>query len=133
MSKQNAVQKFFSGLGAGDMNRVLETVHDDAVFVAQGPETIPIYNTFYGKEGVKEFVRILGEQFDTEDFKVYVTAAYEDYIFAHGLMKLRVRKTRKIFECEWALVCRIKDERIISYKMFEDTSALENAYTTMDD
>lgn len=129
MSKQNAVQKFFSGLGGGDMNQILEAVHDDTVFEVQGPETIPIYNTFHGKEGVKEFVRILGELFDTEDFKVYVTAPYEDYIFAHGLMKHRVKKTGKIFECEWALVCKIKDGTIISYKMFEDTVALENAYT----
>jgi len=129
MSEQNAVEKFFSGLGSGNMNLILEAVHDDAVFEIQGPEAIPIYNTFYGKEGVKEFVGILGELFDTEDFKVYVTAPHEDYIFAHGLMKHRVRKTGKIFECEWALVCRIKDDRIISYKMFEDTSALEKAYT----
>ena len=95
MSKQNAVEKYFSGLAGGDMDRILEAVHDDAVFVAQGPESVPIYNTFYGKEGVKEFVMILGELFDTEDFKVYVTASYEDYIFAHGLMKHSVKKPGK--------------------------------------
>ena len=111
------------------MDEILESVHDDAVFQAPGPETVPIYNTFYGKEGVKEFVRILGELFDTEDFKIYIIAPYKDYIFAHGLMKHWVKATGKMFECEWALVCKIKDGKIISYKMFEDTSALEKAYT----
>ncbi|MEQ9618974.1 MAG: nuclear transport factor 2 family protein [Deltaproteobacteria bacterium] len=128
MNKQNAVEKFFSGIGGGNMDEILEAVHKDAVFEAQGPGTVPIYNTFHGKEGVTEFVRILGELFDTEDFKVYVTAPHEDYIFAYGLMKHRVRATGKIFECEWALVCKIKEGKIISYKMFEDTFALERAF-----
>ena len=128
MSELNAVQKFFMGLEEGNLEKALESVHEDAVFSAPGPDSVPIYNTFHGKEGVREFINILGEMFDTEAFEIYDIIEKDGYVFALGLMKHGVKKTGKIFECEWVLVCKIKDGKIISYKMFEDTAALEKAY-----
>ena len=128
MSELNAVQKFFTGLAEGNLDAALESVHKDAVFSAPGPDSVPIYNTFHGKEGVREFINILGEMFDTEAFEIYDIIEKDGYVFALGLMKHRVKKTGKIFECEWVLICKIKNNQIISYKMFEDTAALEKAY-----
>ncbi|GJM15015.1 MAG: hypothetical protein DHS20C13_03420 [Thermodesulfobacteriota bacterium] len=128
MSELNAVQKFFMGLEEGDLEKALESVHEDAVFSAPGPDTVPIYGNFYGKDGVRDFIRILGELFDTEAYEIYDIVEKDDYIFAIGLMKHRVKKTDRMFECEWSLVCKVKDGQIISYKMFEDTAALEKAY-----
>jgi len=128
MSEQNAVQKFFTGLSEMNLEKALQSVHEDAVFSAPGPDTVPIYGNFYGKDGVRDFIRILGELFDTEAYEIYDMVAKDDYVFAFGLMKHRVKKTGLLFECEWSLICKIKDDQIISYKMFEDTSALEKAY-----
>lgn len=128
MSEKNAVEKFFSALAEGNIDKALETVHKDAIFSAPGPDTVPIYGDFRGKDGVREFIGILGELFDTEAFEIYEVKEADDYIFAIGLMKHRVKKTGRLFECDWSLVCRVKDGQIISYKMFEDTAALENAY-----
>lgn len=128
MSELNAVQKFFMGLEEGNLEKALESVHEGTVFSAPGPDSVPIYNTFHGKEGVREFINILGEMFDTEAFEIYDIIEKDGYVFALGLMKHRVKKTGKIFECEWVLICKIKDNQIISYKMFEDTAALEKAY-----
>lgn len=128
MNKQNAVEGFFSALVDGDLEKALESAHEDTVFSAPGPNTVPIYGDFHGREGVRDFIRILGELFDTEAFEIYEVKEVDNYVFAIGLMKHRVKKTDKLFECEWSLVCKIKDGQIISYKMFEDTSALEKAY-----
>ena len=128
MSEQNAVQRFFIGLEEGNLEKTLEVVHEDAVFLAPGPDTVPIYGNFYGKDGVRDFIRILGELFDTEAYEIYDIVEKDDYIFTIGLMKHRVKKTDRMFECEWSLVCKVKDGQIISYKMFEDTAALEKAY-----
>jgi len=128
MNEQNAVQKFFLSLSEKNIEKALESVHEDAVFSAPGPDSVPIYNTFHGKEGVREFINILGEMFDTEAFEIYDIIEKDGYVFALGLMKHRVKKTGKIFECEWVLICKIKNNQIISYKMFEDTTALEKAY-----
>ena len=128
MNEQNAVQKLFSSLSEKNIEKALESVHEYAVFSAPEPDSVPIYNTQHGKEGVREFINILGEMFDTEAFEIYDIIEKDGYVFALGLMKHRVKKTGKIFECEWVLICKIKDNQIISYKMFEDTAALEKAY-----
>jgi len=128
MSEQNAVQKFFTALSEMNLEKALESVHEDTVFSAPGPGTVPIYGNFYGKDGVRDFVRILGELFDTEAYEIYDIVEKDNYVFAIGLMKHRVKKTGRLFECEWSLVCKVKDNQIISYKMFEDTAALEKAY-----
>jgi len=129
MPVTNPVQEFFARIGEGDTEGALEHVHENAVFEAQGPDSVPIYGVFEGHEGVKTFVATLGELFDTEAFEFYNWAEAGDIIFTHGRMRHRVRKTDRLFDCEWALVCRIADDRIISYKIFEDTAALVAAYT----
>ena len=124
----NPVQEFFLAVANGDMAKVLETVNDDVVFEAQGPTSVPIYGRFEGKEGVKKFVNTLSDLFDTEAFEIRKWAFSENFVFAYGYMQHRVRKTDKLFKSEWSLVCQIENERISSYKMFEDTAALESAY-----
>ena len=125
----NPVKQFFSAIAQGNLARALETVNDDVVFEAQGPNSVPIYGRFEGKEGVKSFVNTLSDLFDTEAFEIREWAFSENFIFAYGYMQHRIRKTDKIFKSEWSLVCKIKNERISSYKMFEDTAALKAAYS----
>ncbi|PZO36063.1 MAG: hypothetical protein DCF19_22405 [Pseudanabaena frigida] len=125
----NPVEKFFSCVGNGDVTGALELVHEKGVFEAQGPSSVPIYGTFHGREGVKRFLTILSELFDTEAFRFDKWAEMDNYVFACGYMQHRVKKTGHVFQCEWALVCKVENGLIVSYKMFEDTAALQAAYT----
>lgn len=125
----NPVAKFFAALQDKDLDRALSVVAEDVVFEAQGPNTVPIYNKFTGKKGVLEFVSILGELFNTEAFEIYKLVAVDNYTFVYGYMQHRVKKTDRVFKCEYALVCTIENGLITSYKMFEDTAALQAAYT----
>ncbi|NER05263.1 MAG: nuclear transport factor 2 family protein [Okeania sp. SIO3C4] len=126
----NPVAKFFAALKDKDLDRALSVVAEDVVFEAQGPNTVPIYGKFIGKKGVVEFISILGELFNTEAFEIYKLVAVDNYIFAHGYMQHRVKKTDRLFKCEYALVCTSKNGLITSYKMFEDTAALSEAYSS---
>ena len=103
-------------------------MHEDALFEAQGPDSVPIYGVFEGREGVERFLSILSKLFDTEAFEVKKWAEADDCVFAHGHMQHRVEKTDRVFQCELALVCQVDKGLITSYKMFEDTAALQAAY-----
>lgn len=124
----NPVQHFFSCIANRDLIGALEFVDENAVFEAQGPEAVPIYGRFKGKEGVKRFVAILAEMFETEAFEIRKWSVTDEFVFAYGYMQHRVRKTGRVFKSEWALVCQVEGGRISSYKMFEDTAALQTAY-----
>ena len=124
----NPVQAFFSALSTGDIEAALSHVHPDTVFHAQGPETVPIYGQFPGHSGVRKFIETLQQLFDTEAFDFYHWVHQGDIVFASGYMQHKLKRTGKVFKSEWALVGELKDNQIISYKMFEDTDALVNAY-----
>lgn len=124
----NPVKKFFSYARSGDTAAALEYVHENGTFEAQGPSSVPIYGVFKGHEGVARFLTILSELFDTEAFEFRKWAEVDNYVFAYGYMQHRVKKTDLVFKSEWALVCQVENGRITSYKMFEDTAALQAAY-----
>jgi len=129
MQTENPIVRFFAAMKSGDINAALAVVDNAAVFEAQGPATVPIYGRFVAHEGVKRFIAILAELFDTQVFEVRKAVEAEGFAFAYGYMQHRARKTGRIFKSEWALVCEIKDGKILTYKMFEDTAALIEAYS----
>jgi uncharacterized protein len=122
------VEDFFAALGSGNEEALLELVSADATFEAQGPATVPIYGRFEGHDGVRLFVATLRELFDTERFDVRQSTQSDGLAFAYGYMQHRVRNTGRVFRSEWALYCEVREGRIRTYKMFEDTAALAAAY-----
>jgi uncharacterized protein len=122
------VDDFFTALGAGNEEAALGLVTVDATFEAQGPPNVPIYGRFEGREGVRRFIATLRELFDTERFDVRQSTQSDDLAFAHGYMQHRLRNTGRVFRSEWALFCELREGRIRTYKMFEDTAALAAAY-----
>jgi uncharacterized protein len=122
------VEDFFTALGSGNDEAALELVTPDATFQAQGPPSVPIYGRFEGHDGVRRFIATLRELFDTERFDVRHATQSDGLAFAYGYMQHRVRKTRRVFRSEWALYCEVREGRISTYKIFEDTAALAAAY-----
>jgi ketosteroid isomerase-like protein len=122
------LEDFFAALGGGGEEAVLELVTPDAAFEAQGPPSVPIYGRFDGHDGVRCFVATLRQFFDTERFEVRQSTQSDGLAFAYGYMRHRVRKTGEVFRSEWALYCEVREGRISTYKMFEDTAALAAAY-----
>jgi ketosteroid isomerase-like protein len=122
------VDEFFAALSSGGAEAVLKLVTPDATFEAQGPPEVPIYGRFGGHDGVRRFIAILRKLFDTERFEVRQSNQCGEIAFAHGYMQHRVRRTGRVFRSEWALYCEVRDGRIRTYKMFEDTAALAAAY-----
>ena len=119
---------FFQHVATGEPERALEWVDPEAIFDAPGPADVPIYGRYRGHAGVQRFLHILATEFDTEIFAIERTQRIEEDVWARGRMRHRVRATGRLFACPWALHCRLRQERIVAYTMFEDTAALIAAY-----
>lgn len=122
------IDRFFSILFAQGIDAAINLVSTNAIFEAQGPSSVPIYGRFEGHEGVRKFVSILPDIFDTEKFEIRKSVEQGEMAFAYGYMQHRVIKTNRVFCSEFAIYCQIQNDRICIYKMFEDTSALAIAY-----
>ena len=125
------IDRFFTVLFAQGIDAALGLVTADTVFEAQGPSSIPVYGRYKGHEGVRKFVNILQDLFDTEKFEIRKSVEQAQMSFAYGYMQHRVIKTNLVFCSEFAIYCQIKNDRICAYKMFEDTAALASAYSSM--
>ena len=129
---ETIIERFFRLLSSQGVDSALDLVTTDTVFEAQGPASIPIYGVYKGHDGVRQFVSILQEEFDTEKFEVRKSIENSEVAFAFGYMQHRVIKTDQVFCSEFALYCEIRNNQISAYKMFEDTAALVSAYNNME-
>ena len=127
-TSETIIERFFSILFTQGIDAALELVTIDTVFEAQGPSSVPIYGRFEGHEGVRKFVAILQDLFNTEKFEIRKSVEQAKTAFAFGYMQHRVIETDRLFCSEFAIYCQIKNTRISNYKMFEDTAALAIAY-----
>ncbi len=129
---QTIIERFFSILSSQGIDAALDLVSTDTVFEAQGPSSVPIYGHYEGHDGVRQFISILQDQFDTERFEIRKSIENSEIAFAFGYMQHRVIKTDQVFCSEFAVYCQIRNNRISAYKMFEDTAALATAYKNME-
>ena len=122
------IERFFTILSSQGIDAALNLVSTDTVFEAQGPSSVPIYGRYEGHDGVRKFVNILQDLFDTEKFEIRESVEQGEIAFAYGYMQHRVIKTNLLFCSEFGIYCQIQNNRISVYKMFEDTAALAIAY-----
>ena len=129
MSKSTEpVQAFFAAFGKGDMDGIMATLHDDVQVVAGGKEVTPIYGTYSGHSGAKQFLTNLGENFDTQAFSVDELVGEGDTAFASGSFAHKVKSTGKLFESDWVLLAKIEEGKISRYHFFEDTAGAVAAF-----
>jgi uncharacterized protein len=108
-----------SGPGAGHAGRDIRS---------SGPAERADLRALRGPRRRSPFIATLREHFDTERFDVRQSTQSDGLAFAYGYVQHRVRDTGRVFRSEWALYCEVREGRISTYKMFEDTAALVAAY-----
>lgn len=93
-----------------------------------GPSGVPWYGTYHGVEGARTFLAWLGEHARTQAFTVTTLIAENDTVLASGRLKHLIARTNRIFESDWALLCRIQGGKIVSYQFFENSAAARAAF-----
>lgn len=122
------VQAFFEAFGKGDLAGLLATLHEEVTLKAEGPATVPWYGTYKGIDGAKAFLANLGGNVETQAFTIEQIIAEGETVVANGYLKHRIPATGRLFEGDWALLCKIKEGKIAYYQFFENSAAAEAAF-----
>lgn len=132
MSAKDAVTGFFAALREKGIDAALEFVADDSVFVAVLGDAfrkyLPLYGSYRGKSGVREFVTSLADNFDTQEFATKHVISEGNHVALWGRFHHKIRSTGRDFVSDWALVCEVENGLIRYYQFYEDTAALEAAF-----
>ena len=127
---KEVVQGFFNAFGKGDFNGIINSFHDSSMIMAvreANRNGSQIYGTYKGKEGAKTFISNLGNAFDTKAFSVDNVVSEGNVVFANGKFTHLVKSSSKSFSSDWALMCVIKDDKILEYHFYEDSEKFAEA------
>lgn len=131
-SAKDAVTGFFTALRGRGIDAALEFVADDAVFVAVLGDAfrkyLPLYGSYRGKNGARDFLTSLAVNFDTQEFITKHVISEGNHVALWGRFHHRIRSTGHDFVSDWALICEVENGMIRHYQFYEDTAALEAAF-----
>ena len=84
-------------------------------------------SSYKGKDGAKAFLTNVGSAFDTKAFTVENIIGEGDVSFANGKFTHVLKTTGKLFKSDWALMCIVKDNKILEYHFYEDSEKFSAA------
>lgn len=123
------VQDAYAAFGRGDVNAILDVMADDVVWqpiIGCGPH-VPMAGTRRGKDGVREFFRILAENVTFEQFEPKEFVAQGDKVVALGHYRARTTPGGT-FEGDWVMVFTIANGRVTRFREYTDTAAINAAF-----
>lgn len=126
---KRVVQSVFEKFGRGDVTGLLEMIAEDAEWSAPGPEVVPYFGERRGRDGALEFFKQLGSNVEFERFEPGDFVAEGERVVALGFERGRVRRTGKAFDNHWALVFTVRGGMVAGLRIYENTSAVAEAFS----
>jgi uncharacterized protein len=126
---KRVVQAIFEAFGRGDVPGVLSHLAEDVEWRAPGPASVPYLGERRGRGGATEFFVKLGTNVEFESFEPGAFIAEGDRVVALGRERGRVRGTGKVFDNEWALVFTFGGGKVTHFQLYENTSAVAEAFS----
>lgn len=133
MSEQEnkrAVQSIFAAFGRGDVPAILNALTEDVEWFLPGPAIVPQAGRRHGREEVRQFFQVMGEAAEFERFEPREFIAQGDKVIVIGFERGRARPTGRPFDNDWVMVFRFRDGQVASFRSYEDTAAVADAYRT---
>jgi len=127
---KDAAQAFFTAFGKGDFEGIVNAFHESCTITAvreAGRTGAQVYGTYRGKVGVKSFLANLGSAFDTKAFAVANVVGEGPVAFANGTFTHLVKSSGQLYTSDWALMCVVKDGKILEYHFYEDSEKFAEA------
>ena len=111
-----------------DTESVLDLFADDAML--HGPtlstEILPWGGTHNGREGARQFFKLLGEGLDIEQFDIIDFIGEREKVMVLGFIRGKGRKTLKPFETYFAHIIRVErnNGKIVEFWVFNDSASI---------
>ena len=124
----DTAKSLYASFRRQDTESVLDLFADDAML--HGPtsstEILPWGGTYNGREGVKQFFKLLAEGLDIEQFDIIDFIGEREKVVVLGFIRGKERKTLKPFETYFAHIIRVErnNGKIIEFWVFNDSASI---------
>ena len=116
-SAKTVVEKMFSAFSKGDIEKIVDTVSDDTVWIYHGTQIIP-KGSFEQKEGVKAFFTNILERTEIINFEAqqYIVEGNKGVVLGHEHQ--RVKRSGRELKQKWVQIYTIENELITRMEEF---------------
>ena len=122
------IKDCFDAFGRGDPGYIVARVTDDVDWRHVGGPEIPYGGAYKGRDGVGQFFSRIGAAVEVKTWvPMHVVASGEDVV-AWGAWSGTAKPTGKGFASDWGMVFGVRDGRIASFRVVEDTARIAAAF-----
>jgi ketosteroid isomerase-like protein len=124
------VQDAYAAFGRGDIPALLGLMADEIHWqpVIGTAAHVPISGERRGKAGVAEFFKRVSETEDFQQFEPREYVAQGDKVVAIGHYRATARGTGRTFESAFVMIFTVRDGRIVAFREFTDSAAVNAAF-----
>ncbi len=116
-SARPVVEKMFAAFGNGDVEKFLETVSSDTVWIYHGTQIIP-KNTYEGIEGARTFINSILNNTEIINFEPQQYICEDNQVVVLGREHQRVKRSGKELKQKWVQVYTVKNDLITRMEEF---------------
>jgi uncharacterized protein len=122
------IRDCFEAFGRGDPGFIVARVCDDVDWRHPGGVDVPYGGSYKGRDGVGQFFSKIGQSVEVTSWQPRHVLAAGDEVVATGAWAGKARSTGKSFASDWGMVFGMRDGRIASFRVVEDTAQLAAAF-----
>src|SRR6476659_24867 len=116
------IRDVFDAFGRGDPASIVASVSPDVYWCHPGGPEVPYAGGYRGREGVSQFFARIGQSVEVTRWEPkHVLAAGRDEVVATGAWSGIAKPTGRTFASDWGMVFGLRDGRITSFRVVEDT------------
>lgn len=124
------IHHVYAAFGEGDVPGVLAALTDDVQWFTPGPPGIvPYAGKRTGHDQVSGYFTSFGEAVDVTAFEPQEFFAQGDMVVVLGHYTLQVKRTGKVIDNDWVHAFTLADNKITTFRGFEDSAAVVAAFT----
>lgn len=118
--KSNAklvVAKMFEAFSSGDVEKFVDTVSEDTVWIYHGTQIIPA-GTFEKKEGVRAFFTNIMERTEIINFEPLQYIVEDNVVVFIGKEHQKVKRSGRELKQKWVQIYTVENDLIIKMEEF---------------
>lgn len=116
-SAKKVVEKMFSAFGSGDIEKFVETVSDDTVWIYHGTQIIPA-GTFEKKAGVRAFFSNILDKTEIINFEPQQFIVEGNTVVVLGREHQKVKRSGRELKQKWVQIYTVENDLITRMEEF---------------
>ena len=116
-SARSVVEEMFAAFGKGDVEKFVQTVSADTVWIYHGTQMIP-KGTYDGKEGARRFINGILDNTEIINFEPQQYIVEDNKVVVLGQEHQRVKRSGKELKQKWVQVYTVKNDLITRMEEF---------------